>query len=695
MQHPEPQEMDRAMSRAHADASVCVAVTAAGSGIAQAVIDGLRGCPFPVRIVGFELSARVRGLYDCDAAYRLPAPGDPRYVEKLTATCADEHVQLLIPGSDPELPVVAGAARRLEEAGCTVLTSPEACVRRLQDKMALHDLMVEHGVPFFPTQLVEDVIDRPDAIEYPAIVKPRWGSASAGIRVVASAPDWAFIRDALPNERLTHWVVQPLGKPVWWDEPTWQRVLSRRVIEQQDQLAVQLFISRDGVVVGRMAWRATLKNGVVNVVEPLDEPAIWRAVATVERAACSLGARGPINIQGIWDGERARFFEVNPRFSGSTGVRSLLGYREVEAAVRHYGRLEPATSVASLLTPPGGRIGVRQMAERSIPAAWPESFNASGRLTHPLPLARVLLTGGSGYLGQRIARTLLASDSRIELMVPVRRPVELERSFAGHPGREHLHVLGWDEMERFSSRAMADVLIHAAAVRPPAGGQGSELFVENLRLTRIAVRAAKRLEIPLVVFVSSHAVYEGETPPWSEATPVHPRTPYAFAKFACEELVRTLAEDGIRYGILRMSSLYGDSERMQWERVAHRFARQAARGEPLEVHGGGQQRIDLLHVSDAARAVICLLKGTDRAWNRTYNVSSGEPVGIMRLAEVCSRIAAEEKGLDVPIFSISSPAGTVCYGASNRLAEDELGWSPRVSLRDGLAEVMKGIWRQE
>lgn len=681
-------------SRCQADRSlpVCVGVTAAGSGIAQTVIDGLRACPLPVRVVGFELSSRAKGLYDCDAAHRLPKANDPDYGERLLSICQQEKVDLLIPGSDPELPEIARVAPLLERTGCRALVSSENCVRTLQDKKALHDAMVEHGVPFFDTRLVGDVMDHPDVVSYPAIVKPRWGSASAGIQIVTCVSDWARIREDLPTGQRDDWIVQPLGKPFAWDEPTWQQVLVRRQIAQQDQLAVQLFVSDSREILGRMAWLVTLKHGVVMSVESIDQPGIWHAVEPLERAACSLGARGPVNAQGIWDGKKARFFEVNPRFSGSTGVRALLGYREVEAAVRHFGLRESAQSIQKLLAPSAERIGVRQMVDRAVPTAWVKCFEDSGRLVSPLPLKKILVTGGSGYLGQQIIRTLLEDGELREIAVPVRDRSGIERAFADHPERARLTPLDWESLEQCCPQASADVLIHAAAVRPPSCEEGLSLFVENLRLTQIAVRAATRLAIPLVIYVSSHAVYEGRIPPWTEHAPPHPQSPYAFAKLACEELVRTLGENGTRYVILRMAGLYGLSERIQWERVAHRFARQAARGEPLEVHGTGAQRIDLLHVKDAAEAVACVLKTTDLGWNRTYNISSGNPVGIMELAELCSKIAADEAGLDVSIQTIGAPASAVCYGSSNQMARDVLGWSPSVSLRAGLEEIMRSIW---
>jgi nucleoside-diphosphate-sugar epimerase len=671
---------------------LCVGVTAAGSGVAQTVIDGLRACPFPVRIVGFEHSGEAKGLYECDVAHRLPPASDPRYAERLTALCLEEGVELLIPGSDPELPEIAEAVPELERDGCRVLISSRECVRVCGDKKVLHDFLVARGAPFFPTWLASDGASQPDAIPYPAILKPRQGSGSVGIQVLATASDWDAIKMHYTMDSLGGWVVQPMGRPSAWDDATWQRALDERRLQRQGQLAVQLFVGESGAVLGRMAWLATLKHGVVTAIEVVDKSEIWRAVEDLERAVCSLGVRGPLNIQGIWTGEQTRFFEVNPRFSGSTGARALLGYREVEAAVRHFGRGESEEDMRRLLRPTRRCVGLRQMTERVVPESWVQRFEEAGCLSWPLPLQRIVVLGGSGYLGQEVVRALLDGHPFAEIVVPVRDRGRMEHAWGGHPGRDRLHLLDWEELERFSPDLMADVLIHAAAIRPPVAEDPSSLFVENLRLARLAVRAARLLAIPLFVFVSSHAVYEGARPPWTEETPVSPQSPYAYAKAACEELVRGLVGHGVRYAILRMASLYGLAARMRWERVAHRFAEQAAGGLALEVHGDGRQTIDLVHVRDAARAVCALLQASDRAWNRTYNIVSNQPVGIMELAELCCSIARSVKGIQAPIERLDVSRTPVPYGSSNRLARDLLGWSQKIPLHAGLEEVMAHIW---
>lgn len=470
-------------------------VTAVGSGVAQTVIDGLWACAFPVRIVGFELAGRAKGLFECDTAHRLPPADDPRYAEQLASLCREEAVELLIPGSDPELPEISEAAPELQRDGCQVLISSRECVRVCRDKKALHDFLVERGAPFFPTGLARDVVSQPDITSYPAILKPRWGSGSVGIQVLATASDWDAVKMHHTMGSLGGWVVQPMGRPSAWNDATWQRVLDERRLERQDQLTVQLFVGGSGEVIGRMAWLGSLKCGVVTVIEVIDEPEIWCAVEDLARAACCLRVQGSLNLQGIWAGEQTRFFEVNPRFSGSTGARALLGYREVEAAVRYFGLGESEEDVRRLLGPPRRWVGLRQMTERVVPELWVQRFETTGCLSRPLPLQRILIIGGSGYPGQEVIRALLDRHPHVEIVVPVRNRERMEHRWEGRTGWDRLHLLDWEELEGFSPDFMADALLHVAVIRPPSPADPSSLFAENLRLTRVAVRAV-RLQFP-------------------------------------------------------------------------------------------------------------------------------------------------------------------------------------------------------
>ena len=200
------------------------------------------------------------------------------------------------------------------------------------------------------------------------------GAGSVGIQMVTDVSDWDSPKTNHTIGNLCEWFVQPSGRPSAWDDETWQVALDERGFRRQSQLVAQLFVGKSGEVIGRMTWRSILTHGVVTAIEVIDRPEVWPAADDLAQSLSPLGLRGPFNAQGIWTEERVQFLEVNPRFSGSTGARALLGYREVEAAVRHFALCESEEDVKSLLTPRPRWVGVRQTAERVVPESWVHAF---------------------------------------------------------------------------------------------------------------------------------------------------------------------------------------------------------------------------------------------------------------------------------------------------------------------------------
>ena len=114
----------------------------------------------------------------------------------------------------------------------------------------------------------------------------------------------------------------------------------------------------------------------------------------------------------------------------------------------------------------------------------------------------------------------------------------------------------------------------------------------------------------------------------------------------------------------------------------------AARGAPLPIHGDGGQKMDFLHVKDAVRACLQLLKQPATGWNQIYNIGSGGPVSVRTLAETCVSLA-REKGIGNPSIEWAEDAQAgPSFGMRIEKAGRFLDWRPAIPLRSGLAELM-------
>ena len=352
-----------------------IGITAVGSGIGQPVLDSLRASSLETKIVGFEAQAWAKGVYECDAVYCLPRASEPDYGRTLLQRATEAGLDVLIPGSDPELVAIAELAPQLERIGCRAIVGAPDFVRTCRDKLALSEYLRGRGFAFVRTLALELAKEEAASLPYPVIVKPRAGSGSVDAQVVSSAA-------ALRNVHLEgSWIVQPYLLPSAWYDASGRledrlntMVRTGRPVQEQE-VSIQVLVAADGQVLGRFASVNTFKAGVTMTADPVDDPEIWAAAHAFVEAMIPLGMRGPCNLQGRRTPDGLRFFEANPRFTGLSYSRALLGFREVEAAVQHFVLGYAPHQVRDTLVASTDRVALRQMTEIAVPRQ---------RVEHPL-----------------------------------------------------------------------------------------------------------------------------------------------------------------------------------------------------------------------------------------------------------------------------------------------------------------------
>ncbi|MGV9601306.1 NAD-dependent epimerase/dehydratase family protein [Streptosporangium sandarakinum] len=306
--------------------------------------------------------------------------------------------------------------------------------------------------------------------------------------------------------------------------------------------------------------------------------------------------------------------------------------------------------------------------------------------------ARVLVTGGGGLVGSRIVRLLTVLGAK---------PVVLDRMDAyPHPVRDLFGldektdmVLG-DVREAATVRALvsgADYVIHAAAYADVAActRKPEVAFAANVAGTQTVlqeVRAAP--SVKRLVFVSSASVYgdparAGGAVEFTEEQPTRPISVYANSKLWGEHQVRLmLTGAATEYTVLRYFSVYGDPQvpkpgSHSW--MVACLAMRAHLGLPLQLHGGGHQVRDMVHVDDIAYATVLALVA-DQAAGQTINVGTGIATSVRSIAQ---RIAAHYPGtqlVDTPRPPGDPLGGYAATGRSQTL----LGWRPTITIEDGI-----------
>ena len=300
----------------------------------------------------------------------------------------------------------------------------------------------------------------------------------------------------------------------------------------------------------------------------------------------------------------------------------------------------------------------------------------------------VVVTGGLGFIGSHVVDLLVSRGFDV---------VVVDNGFSGvldnvasHLGKgvKYLNV----DVRDFSALSRvfgdADGVVHLAAVvsvdefiRDPRFG-----FDVNVWGTLNVAEAARRFDVDVVVFASSTAVYGDPVYlPVDESHPLNPKNPYGASKLAGEKLLFSYHYTyGLRVVALRYFNVFGPRMRAgPYAGVVYKFISSVLRGEPIVIHGDGEQTRDFVYVRDVARATVMAL---DYNSSDVFNVGSGESISINELAELVMDLV----GRRVEVVHVEERPGDIKHSRAriDKISR-ELNWRPEFSLVDGLRETIK------
>jgi UDP-glucuronate 4-epimerase len=313
-----------------------------------------------------------------------------------------------------------------------------------------------------------------------------------------------------------------------------------------------------------------------------------------------------------------------------------------------------------------------------------------------MTVARWAVTGGAGFIGFHACSALLARGDEVTILddfsdAPYPRAAK-ERNvadLAAAHGRRVRLLRGSVAVERDADACVegADAVLHLAGlagVRPSIDDPATYCRV-NVEGTATVLRAALRSGAARFLFASSSSVYGNNTPlPASEEAPsTGAESPYGATKRAAELIASAMmrAARPIPCVALRFFTVYGPRQRP--EMAIARFTRSLLEGRPLTVFGDGSMRRDFTHVDDVVRGILAAAERAPVGF-RAYNLGSGAPVTLDELVAALARVTGR-----VPKMSRAPvpPGDVAATFADVARARDELGWSPRIRLDEGLATV--------
>lgn len=305
----------------------------------------------------------------------------------------------------------------------------------------------------------------------------------------------------------------------------------------------------------------------------------------------------------------------------------------------------------------------------------------------------ILVTGGAGFIGSHTADRLLDEGLRV---------VVLDNLCSGkldnlepHIGSGNCKFVQGDVRDFGLVKNLVrdiDCVVHLAAlISVPESIKNPVLTNDvNVNGTLNLLKACVDFGVKRFVYASSCAVYgNAEKLPIKEDWPTRPESPYGVSKLVAENYVRKYYEDfGLETVCLRYFNAYGPRQVYgDYSGVIMQFMRRLAKGLPLVIFGDGDQTRDFVQVQDVAEANLLALK-LDGLAGGTFNIGTGIATTINQLAAVLFEITSKTH---LELKHSEPREGDIKHSVADiSKARAQLGYNPKVSLKEGLEQLTKG-----
>ncbi len=285
-----------------------VLITGIGGNVGQGVLKALRAAGKPFFIVGIDMEALSAGFSLVDRYYQTPRTSDPAFASALGDIARQEKLEAVYVCSPSELEFFGSHKEELErELGLSIFVNPLAVVQTGSDKLLTADFLRASGFPSPDTVLsanVDDVARLIASHGFPLIMKPRAGFSSRNIFLVNSSKEIEALTQVVPD-----------------------LVVQQYLPDDSSEHTAATLSGADGKVRALIILRRDLLQGTTYRTELVEDDELNRQMVRIVEA---LGAVGPCNLQFRMLAGVPYVFEVNPRFSGTSGIRYLYGFNDCE-----------------------------------------------------------------------------------------------------------------------------------------------------------------------------------------------------------------------------------------------------------------------------------------------------------------------------------------------------------------------------
>lgn len=296
---------------------------------------------------------------------------------------------------------------------------------------------------------------------------------------------------------------------------------------------------------------------------------------------------------------------------------------------------------------------------------------------------KYLVTGGAGFVGSNIAKTLEAEGHEVTVLDDFSKNGHF-KNLIGFKG----DVITCDLFERVPHDMYFDAIFHEAAITDTTVMDQKAMMEQNVEAFKNLLDFAADNEIKKVIYASSAATYGNGPVPNVETQPTHPENVYGFSKVIMDNVARQFSEDNNDMKIigLRYFNVYGPGEyhKGKMASMVYQLYNQMKAGQRPRVFKNGEQQRDFVYVKDIVKINLCALKNGKETG--VFNAATGVPRDYNDIIaclnkELGTNLEPEYIDNPYPFFQLKTQADIT-------KSKEKLGYEPDYTLEKGIANYV-------
>lgn len=309
-----------------------------GGGVGEQILKCLKLSALDYRIIGCDMSKTSKGLKEVDKAYIVPPASSPQYLDGILSICRENDVKVLFHGSEAEMKVLSNNRKLFEDAGIYVPLNPKNVIDVCMDKNLTIEFLEKNGFDVPKHWEIRSESDMRGIDIFPIVLKPARGGGSVNTFIAQDRDEFFTFGKYLLKIYDVFTAQEYIGDAC--SEYT-VGVISNSKGRYLNSIAVKKSILSglsNKIKIPNKTERRDLGK-ILAISSGISQGAIGKFPEVTKpsrKIAEMLGATAALNVQCRLHKEKMYVFEINPRISGTSSLRAIVGYNEPDMLIRNH-----------------------------------------------------------------------------------------------------------------------------------------------------------------------------------------------------------------------------------------------------------------------------------------------------------------------------------------------------------------------